>query len=367
MTIASNQPTTKDKREAFLRVVLLISVAILTMLAIALPIFIESNTFALKAGDVSPKAFVAPYAHAYKSEVLTSDAIEKAKQSIQPIYLPSDPSISRSQLDKLRITLSYISEVRVDTYASMEQKLNDLSNLADSPLEADSAQTVLELSDTRWETIQQESLSVLEQVMRNTIRDTQVSEARRSVVSLVSFSLTTEQSELVNGIVSPFIIPNSLYSEELTDAARQKAAETIEPINRSFSSGELIVQRGQIIIASNGRISQTIRYYPSEPNYEQLDCNFGNHFHCRWVYRRLFYETPIKDKFKYYQSFSYIHFLPGIPLCWKAAHSRTYRAALYFSPGSFWTHHCRSLYLRIGIGFYTHSCNNHSLWNAIQP
>ncbi len=103
------------------------------------------------------------------------------------------------------------------------------------------------MADSRWEAIQQELMSILEQVMRNSIRDTQVAEARRSLATLVSYSLTTEQADIVINLVNPFIVPNSLYSEELTNAARKKAADMVSPVNRSYISGEMIIQRGQII------------------------------------------------------------------------------------------------------------------------
>ena len=247
MTEVKEKPSTQEKRKAFLRTILLISISILTFGAIVLPAYLETNTYSLKVGDVAPHNIIAPYSHSYTSQVLIDEAVEKARQSVQPIYLPADPEIARSQLDKLRTTLAYISDVRADSFSTQDQKLDDLANLADLTLEDEPASTILEMTPTSWETIQQEALSVLEQVMRNSIRDTQVTEARRSVVSLVSFSLTTEQSNLVNVIVSPFIIPNSLYSEELTEASRKRAADSVQPLNQSYLADELIVQQGQVI------------------------------------------------------------------------------------------------------------------------
>lgn len=243
----NGKSSAREKRKAFLRTILLVSISILTFGAIVLPSYLEKSTYSLQAGDVAPHNIVAPYTHTYTSQVLTNEAVEKARQSIQPIYLPADPEIARTQLENLRTTLAYISDVRADSFASQQQKQDDLANLANLTLEEEPAQAILEMPQTRWETIQQEALSVLEQVMRNSIRDTQITEARRSVVSLVSFSLTTEQSKLVDVIVSPFIVPNSLYSEELTETSRKRASDLVLPVTQSYVSDELIVQQGQVI------------------------------------------------------------------------------------------------------------------------
>ena len=247
MNEVTEKPSAQEKRKAILRTILLISISILTFGAIVLPSYLETKTYSLKVGDVAPLNIIAPYSHSYTSQVMTDEAMDKARQSVQPIYLPADPEIARSQLDKLRTTLAYISDVRADSFSTQDQKLDDLANLADLTLEEEPAISILEMSSTRWETIQQEALSVLEQVMRNSIRDTQVTEARRSVASLVSFSLTTEQSKLVDVIVSPFIIPNSLYSEELTETSRKRAAGSVIPLEQSYLADELIVQQGQVI------------------------------------------------------------------------------------------------------------------------
>ena len=43
------------------------------------------------------------------------------------------------------------------------------------------------------------------------------------------------------------MVPNSQFSQELTDAAQAAARESVEPVVRSFKQGELIVGGGEII------------------------------------------------------------------------------------------------------------------------
>jgi putative nucleotidyltransferase with HDIG domain len=70
---------------------------------------------------------------------------------------------------------------------------------------------------------------------------------RQNLVTLVSFSLTEREAELVVGLVSPLITANSFYSPELTDAARQSARAAVQPITRSFVAGQTVVARGQLV------------------------------------------------------------------------------------------------------------------------
>jgi len=114
-------------------------------------------------------------------------------------------------------------------------------------LKPQTIESILALPPARWDTIQQESLSVLEQVMRRAIRDQELESVRKTVPSLVSLALNEEQADLVAELATAFVIPNSLYSEELTQAAKQAARDAVQPIIQEYKVGEIIVLRGQII------------------------------------------------------------------------------------------------------------------------
>ncbi len=229
------------------RISLLIICSILALGALVLPIAIRQPTVSIKEGDVATQDVSAPRTLTYTSQILTSQTQEEAKAKVQPVYLATDPSITRAQIEKLRVTLDYISTVRFDSFATQEEKFRDLSSLEYVTFERDIIISILNLSDSRWQTIQQESLSVLEQVMRSTIRTDQVADARRSVPTLINFSLPEDQASIVTAIVTPFVEPNSLFSQELTDKARQQASDAIAPVTRTYIAGETIIRRGQII------------------------------------------------------------------------------------------------------------------------
>ena len=165
--------------------------------------------------------------------------------------MPEQPEVvARGQIERLRAALAYISVVRADEYATPEQKQADLSALSDVSLKPATIDLLLNLPPARWDTIQQEALSVLEQVMRNTIRENDLQTIRRNIPTLVSLSLTEEQAGLVVELVSAFVAPNSFSSPELTEAARQAARDAVQPVTQTYKPGEMVVAGGQIITAA---------------------------------------------------------------------------------------------------------------------
>lgn len=237
-----------SKRATF-RFVLLVVCAILSWGALIFPLAIRPSLSPLKIGDVADQDIQSPRDLTYVSDLLTEQTRSEASDKVESIYLPTDPSITRAQIEKLRVALNFINTTRFDSYATLDQKIADINLIDGVKFDRDTIEAIINLSDSRWQTIQQESVSVMEQVMRRTIREDQVTDARRSIPTLISFSLDEDQALIVSKIVSPFITPNSLFSQELTDQARQEASAAIEPVTRSYLSGETIVRRGQIINA----------------------------------------------------------------------------------------------------------------------
>jgi len=231
----------------FLRTVLLVLTGIACIGALLLPISIRPSSYAVKIGDVSFQDIQSPRDLTYTSTVLTTEAQEKAALAVPPVYLPADPSITRAQLEKLRTAHEFITAVRLDQYATVSQKVNDLSMMSDLQLTPEVSTEVLELTDGRWSTIQAESLTVLEQTMRNPIREDQVYDFRSRLPSLISFNFSDNETTLITSIAAPFVTANSIYDPDKTSEARQAARDAVNPVVRSFATGQLVVLRGQVI------------------------------------------------------------------------------------------------------------------------
>jgi putative nucleotidyltransferase with HDIG domain len=234
------------RRTLYLIFLLLLTTG-LVMLALAIPILATLSSPSLQAGQVAPQEILAPAGITFESEVLTEQQRESAARAVPPTYNSPDPSVARRQLESLRAALTFISSVRADAFASEEQKLGDLAVLEQINLDEETARAILTIGEPRWQTIHQEAIVVLEQVMRGAIREDRLEDARRSIPTLVSLSLTEDQADIVTELVSAFITSNSAFSESLTEEARQLARDAVTPVTRSYKSGETVVQRGQII------------------------------------------------------------------------------------------------------------------------
>jgi putative nucleotidyltransferase with HDIG domain len=237
----------KKKENSFLKILILILTGIIAFGSIILPISSRSTAFELSVGSVATQDFQAPRNLTYTSDYLTEQRISSIKNSVTPVYLNIDPAISRQQIDRLRKSIDFITLVRNDSYADLDQKINDLSNLTHIQIPRDVAIQLINLDEQTWVSIQREAILVLEQVFRETIRDYQVQEAKQRVATLISFSFNEVNSKIIENLVSPFIVPNSLFSKELTDEAINSAIEQVQPVEKSYSPGEIIIRRGQII------------------------------------------------------------------------------------------------------------------------
>jgi putative nucleotidyltransferase with HDIG domain len=219
----------------------------LTLLGLVLPFSTPLSQERLEAGLVAPQDILAPRNLNYKSAILTSAQRQQAAAEVAPVYTLADTSVARRQLEHLNAALTFITSVRSDGYASQSQKLADLASMDTITLTQDTALSILGLSAARWQAVQQETVVVLEQVMRTTIREDRLENARRSVPALISLSLPEDQANIVTALVTEFVAPNSLYDAAQTEADRLKAQAAVQPVSRSFVTGERIVQRGEII------------------------------------------------------------------------------------------------------------------------
>ncbi len=240
-----NDPSAGRRRFFFF--LLLIVTSGISLAALVLPTLAPLSNPALQAGQVAPQDFLAPGDISYESAALTQVQREAAARAVARVYTATDTNIARRQLEELRTALVFITSVRSDAFAKDEQKLADLAALENVQLGKETATAILELNDSRWQIVQQEAIVVLEQLMRSTIREDRLEDARRNAPTLVSFSLPEEQAQIVSELVAAFVTPNSFYSESLTDAARQKASDSITPVMRTFKANETVVQRGRVL------------------------------------------------------------------------------------------------------------------------
>ncbi|MGE5251642.1 MAG: hypothetical protein ACM3QS_15680, partial [Bacteroidota bacterium] len=240
-------PPPVPPRLRFLQLLLLLAAGLLTFALMTVPFSLHPSSVAVEAGDVAPRDLQAPRDVEYVSEVRTEEARQAAERAVDPVYGPADANIARQQIERLRNSLQYITFVRDDPNSTPEQKQSDLAALSDLKLQPDTMTQILALPSTRWDAIQQEALSVLEQIMRDPVRPDNLQTIQRGVISRISLSFPEEQADLVATLVTAFVVPNSLYSVDLTAGARKAARQSVEPIVQKYKTGETIIPGGEII------------------------------------------------------------------------------------------------------------------------
>jgi putative nucleotidyltransferase with HDIG domain len=233
--------------QSFISAFLLGLSSIASFIIVVTPLAVRPSSFPLALGDVSTQDILAPNELSYISEILTEQIKQETENKVARIYLNIDPSISRRQIEQLKVALNYISTIRQDTYSTMDEKLADLGSLTNAQLKPVTKTQILHFNDEIWLKIQKEGLYVLEQTMRETIRDINLPDVEKNVIARIDLSFDKEQAQVIQSLVTPFISPNSLYSDELTSAARSQARFSIEPVVRDFAAGESIIRRGQIV------------------------------------------------------------------------------------------------------------------------
>lgn len=256
--IPSPQTTgTKKGQQKKAKITLLVVSAIITIIILNAPLSVRSGAYSLQAGDVALQDILATKSFSYTSQILTERARQQARNSVTPVYLPADATIKKQQLEQLNDIFAFIDNIRNDSYATKEQKIEDLAGINSLNLSADTRQRLIEWSEVRWSAIQAEARQVLDESLRNTIRPENLDSVRRNLDSKIDVSFTIDQTDTIHDLVVPLIIPNSVLSEELTNTARDEAGKNVEPVVRTFAIGQIIVQHGQIVVPEDVEALET--------------------------------------------------------------------------------------------------------------
>ncbi len=209
--------------------------------------FLPVNRIILDEGDVSDSDIRAPRETTYVSQILTEEAKDRAAAAVKDIYDPPDARVARQQVTKARQILDYVDSVRQDSYASPEQQRQWIEAIPDLSLPAAIIDQILSLPEESWQAVQAEAISVVDQAMREEIREDQLDQARRRASTLVCLALSEVQAGIVSELARDLIKPNSFYNAKKTDEARQLARENVAPVSRTIAEGEIILREGDIV------------------------------------------------------------------------------------------------------------------------
>ncbi len=205
----------------------------------------------LEEGDVSPVDIRVPRKTTYVSKIWTEKARARAEAEVKDAYDPPDARIARQQVTRARQVLNYIDSVRHDDYAGLEVKMDWLTAIPDLSLSPAVISQILSLSEGDWSEVSNEVVYVIDQVMREEIRESQLASAKRVLPTKVSLNLSETEAEIVSELAKNFVKANSFYNKEKTEENKRLARESVPPQERVLEEGEMILRVGDIVDAED--------------------------------------------------------------------------------------------------------------------
>lgn len=224
--------------------VLVLGITIVLLRVIQTPL---SGQVKLTAGEVATQDVIAPRRITYESAVLTWKARERAAQSVPDYYDPPQSRIRRIQVNRAREVLDYIDSLRSDSTLEPGRQIDALMSLEDLSLTTSVAQAILTLDPADWQLVKQEVPLVLDQIMREEIRETSLPQARRRASAQISPDLDEPAATVASALVQALIRPNSFFNPERTNQQRDEAREAVPVQSVTLEQGEVILRAGDIV------------------------------------------------------------------------------------------------------------------------
>lgn len=209
-----------------------------------------TNIASLQVDDVAPRDIVAPAnAVPYISELLTEARRQDERDSLPAVYDPPDPEIARQQTELTQQILEYMDNIRADRYGTQAQRIADLNQITAIVISQDTAASILEFDQELWSAVEDEILTIVPRIMRQEIRPgQQLQNIRAQLENQVNATrFNFRERRAIVDIVDDLVLANTFENINATETARQEAADSVEPVTRSFVSGEIIVRGGERI------------------------------------------------------------------------------------------------------------------------
>jgi putative nucleotidyltransferase with HDIG domain len=225
-------------------------------------------------GQPATNDILAPRSLTYTSVLLTAQARQQASATVATIYSPLDLNIGRAQLSLARAVFSFVETVRADSQANTETKLRYLQAIKDIKIEEQVALDLLEMSQTDFTTAKADVLTIIDELMRQDIREEQLSDVKRSARRQASLDLTPVQERVFTSLAPQFIVPTVFPDEEATAVARQEVVGAVEPVTRSVTKDQRIIRTGDIVTEANVEMLEQLGLLQQELDLQDVSSLF---------------------------------------------------------------------------------------------
>ena len=198
-----------------------------------------------KIGDVARADISAPRALTFNSTILTDQARLVARTAVAPQYdfTPEKASAVARQEALSFADLVAPIDAAFAAAVSDKQRIALLKTVLPE-LSADSRTTLQTMARDRWTVVRAEASRVLDQIETDELRDSDMADVRDRLAGRILGGLKAGERALAAELVGPLLVPNSSYSQALTDQSRDRAAELVAPSAVSLSQGQVIVRKG---------------------------------------------------------------------------------------------------------------------------
>ncbi len=242
----TNHFTRRDAARLILASVLLVAAMSLILGLDVLPAQTQ-----LEVDKPAPSNVQAPRAGQYTSVILTQQQRQAARDAVEPQYdytIERGALVAAAQLRALERKLAPIDSAFLPE-VNASDRTEILRVIQVGGLGGDDRATLVGLSSLRWAAVRAESSRVLDTAERTELRDTEVVMMRDGLESRFAGDLSAAEVSLGASLIRPLVVPNSSFSEELTAQARDRAAEGVADVIKTWQRGETIVRSGDRVDA----------------------------------------------------------------------------------------------------------------------
>lgn len=202
-----------------------------------------SKKYELKVGDISPVDFKAAYDTVDK--VTTEALTEDARDSIQAQY-SEDVEVRRSLQKTINDFFnSVISEKAY--FATDEERAESLESKTGSGISADEYMALLSLSNEVLRSMVTDISEEVSLVYSSVIEEDDQGELEKATVNLRSSVEAIAKSDAASSaiwkVMQPFVKPNYIFDETLTEALKEDAAAKVNPV--VIKANQTIVKEGE--------------------------------------------------------------------------------------------------------------------------
>jgi putative nucleotidyltransferase with HDIG domain len=266
---ASAPPPAFTRRDA-VRLSIAAGLLIIALTAI-LSIDIIPAAYHVAVGDIAPSTIRAPRTVTFESAILTAQAQAQAVQAVPPQYdyTPAKGDLAAATqmaaFDKLVAPIDAAFEAVLSEQgrqAALAAAVPGLSKVAVATLQS--------LDYSSWVTLRDDMRSVLDTAQRAEVRDTDLPAERQALPAALPASIPSDQRELAGEIIEPLLVANSTYDAAATQLARQQARQDTAPVMVTVKQGEVIVDQGHTIAATDLEKIQALGLENPKPDLGKL-------------------------------------------------------------------------------------------------